>query len=297
MFAKSRGNRKPLSVSSIKGNIGHCEAASGSAGLAKLLLMLRQGKIPVQASLTNLNPRLTSFLGDGIIIPRETQRWENISSLPRRALLNNFGAAGSNVALLLEEYLEERSHGDNQPNRSSYIFTVSARTSEALKELLLRYQQYLKKKGPELDIRDVCYTATARRQVYEHRVSFTCSSVDDLSEQLDKARLDQSGVKKGSRLVVFVFSGQGASYFGMGRELIETSPLFKDTVKHCDKLVQGLGFPSVLHLLQSKDSNVTIGSESERIISFQCACVIIEYALAKLWMSWNVLPDIVLGHR
>ena len=297
MFAKSRGHHNPLSVSSIKGNIGHCEAASGSAGLAKLLLMLQQGKIPVQASLTNLNPRLTSFLGDGITIPRETQRWKNISSLPRRALLNNFGAAGSNVALLLEEYLEERSQRDNQPNRSSYIFTVSARTSEALKELLLRYQQYLKEKGPELDIRDVCYTATARRQVYEHRVSFTCSSVDDLLEQLDKVRLDQPRVKEGSRPVIFVFSGQGASYYGMGRELIETSPLFKDTVKQCDKLVEGLGFGSVLPLLQNKDSNTTTRSESERIISFQCACVIIEYALAKLWMSWNILPDIVLGHR
>ena len=297
MFAKSRRNDNPLSVSSIKGNIGHCEAASGSAGLAKLLLMLRQGKIPVQASLRNLNPRLKPFLGDGITIPRETQRWKSIPSLPRRALLNNFGAAGSNVALLLEEYLEERSQRDNQPNRSSYLFTVSARTSGALKELLRRYQQYLKEKGPELDIRDVCYTATARRQVHEHRVSFTCSSVDDLSEQLDKVRLDQPRVKQGSRPIIFVFSGQGASYFGMGRELIETSPVFKDTVKHCDKLVEGLGFPSILHLLESKDRNTTIRSESERIISFQCACVIVEYALAKLWLSWNVLPDIVLGHR
>ena len=297
MFAKSRRNDNPLSVSSIKGNIGHCEAASGSAGLAKLLLMLRQGKIPVQASLKNLNPRLKPFLGDGITIPRETQRWKSIPSLPRRALLNNFGAAGSNVALLLEEYLEERSQRDNQPNRSSYLFTVSARTSGALKELLRRYQQYLKERGPELDIRDVCYTATARRQVHEHRVSFTCSSVDDLSEQLDKVRLDQPRVKQGSRPVIFVFSGQGASYFGMGRELIETSPVFKDTVKHCDKLVEGLGFPSILHLLESKDRNTTIRSESERIISFQCACVIVEYALAKLWLSWNVLPDIVLGHR
>ena len=251
----------------------------------------------MQASLTNLNPRLTAFLGDGITIPRETQRWKNSSSLPRMALLNNFGAAGSNVALLLEEYVKERSQRDNHPHRSSYIFTVSARTSGALRELILRYQRYLKEKGPDLDIRDVCYTATARRQVYEHRASFACSSVDDLLEQLDKVRLDQPRVKKGSSPVVFVFSGQGGSYFGMGKELMETSPLFKDTVKQCDKLVRGLGFPSILRLLQSKDSNTIFGSESESIVSFQCACVIIEYTLAKLWMSWNILPDIVLGHR
>lgn len=194
----------------------------------------------MQASLTNLNPRLTSFLSDGITIPRETQRWDNDSSLPRRALLNNFGAAGSNVALLLEEYVETRSQRTDRHNRSSYIFTVSARTPWALQELVLRYQRYLKQRGPELDIRDVCYTATARRQIYEHRASFTCSSVDDLLEQLDKVRLDQPREKAGSKPIIFVFSGQGASHFGMGRELIESSNLFKDTVKHCDEVVEGL---------------------------------------------------------
>lgn len=260
--------------------------------------MLRQGKIPVQASLTNLNPRLTGFLSNGITIPRETQRWKNASSLPRRALLNNFGAAGSNVALLLEEYVEAKPQRHDRLNRSSFVFNVSARTPWALQELVMRYQRYLKQKGPELDIRDVCYTATARRQTYEHRVSFTCSSVDDLLEQLDKVRLDQPRDTDGPKPVVFVFSGQGASHFGMGRELLETSDFFKKTVKRCDKILEDLGFPSILHLLESRDSNnTTFRSESERTIQFQCACVILEYALARLWMSWNLIPNLVLGHR
>ena len=296
VFADSRLSRDPLIVSSIKGNIGHSEAASGSAGLAKLLLMLRQGKIPKQASLNTLNPRLSGLVGNGISIPRTTQDWKRPANLPRRALLNNFGAAGSNVALILEEYTES-SPEEISGGRSSYVFNVSARSPSALEELVEQYKRYLKVRGPELAIRDICYTATARRQNYEHRISFTCHSVDDLVEQLDSVRLDKPADKEQSKPVVFVFSGQGASHFGMGKELIETSCCFRDCVKRCDEFVQKLGFPSFMHVLQGKDNSGAKFSEGDQIIAFQCACVTIEYALARLWMSWNIHPDVVLGHR
>ena len=294
VFASSRPSRDPLIVSSIKGNIGHAEAASGSAGLAKLLLMLRQGKIPKQGSLNTLNPRLSSLVGNGISIPRTTQDWKRPSNLPRRALLNNFGAAGSNVALILEEYTDSAPE-EAAKGRSSYVFNVSARTPTALEELVEQYKKYLKERGPELGIRDVCYTATARRQNYEHRASFTCHSVDDLVEQLDSVRLDKPAEKDQSRPVIFVFSGQGASHFGMGKELMETSCCFKDCVKQCDEYVQKLGFPSFINVLRGKDGSSL--SESDQVIAYQCACVTIEYALARLWMSWNIHPDVVLGHR
>lgn len=296
VFASSRHNRDPLVVSSIKGNIGHAEAASGSAGLAKLLLMLRQGKIPKQASLDTLNPRLSGFVGNGISIPRTTQDWKRPSNLPRRALLNNFGAAGSNVALVLEEYAEAQPE-DVGKGRSSYVFNVSARSPAALEDLVEQYKKFLKTRGPELSIRDVCYTATARRQNYEHRASFACHSVDDLVEQLDSVRLDKPADKDQSKPVVFVFSGQGASHFGMGKELIETSCCFRDCVTSCDELVQKLGFPSFMHVLHGKATSRASLSANDEIIAFQCACVVIEYALARLWMSWNICPDAVLGHR
>ena len=296
VFASSRLSRDPLIVSSIKGNIGHSEAASGSAGLAKLLLMLRQGKIPKQASLNTLNPRLSGLVGNGIFIPRTTQDWKRPSNLPRRALLNNFGAAGSNVALILEEHVDS-SPEETGGGRSSYIFNVSARSPSALEDLVEQYKKYLKVRGPELSIRDVCYTATARRQNYEHKLAFACHSVDDLVEQLDSVRLDKPADKEQSKPVVFVFSGQGASHFGMGKELIETSCCFRDCVTRCDEFVQKLGFPSFTHVLTGKDNSGPNLSEGDQIVAFQCACVTIEYALARLWMSWNIHPDVVLGHR
>lgn len=296
VFAKGRNPQDPLIVSSIKGNIGHSEAASGAAGLAKLLLMLKKGKIPKQASLNKLNPKLPSLLGDELIIPRKALQWKKSSTHPRRALLNNFGAAGSNVALILEEYVEKTPR-DVGCDRSSYIFNVSARSPWALQKLSQLYREYLKEKGGELDIRDVCYTATARRQDYEYRTSFACSSVNDLLEQLDKIRLDQPGIRAGSKPIIFIFSGQGASHLGMGRELMETSGFFRETVEHCDKIITDLGCSSVVPLLRSKDDTVAFLNESEQVVLFQCACVVVEYALAKLWMSWDINPDMVLGHR
>lgn len=294
VFASSRPSRDPLIVSSIKGNIGHSEAASGSAGLAKLLLMLRQGKIPKQASLNTLNPRLLSLVGNGISIPRTTQDWKRPSSLPRRALLNNFGAAGSNVALVLEEHTESAPE-ETTKGRSSYIFNVSARTPAALEGLVENYKKYLKERGPELAIRDVCYTATARRRNYEHRASFTCHSVDDLVEQLDSVRLGKPADKDQSKPVIFVFSGQGASHFGMGKELMETSCCFRECVKKCDDFVQKLGFPSFINVLQGKEVPGSTFSETDQIIAYQCACVTIEYALARLWMSWNIHQTLCLA--
>ena len=251
----------------------------------------------MQASLSSLNPRLKDFLGNSITIPLETQEWKSSSATPRRALLNNFGAAGSNVALLLEEYRSSASPIKNQIGRSSYLFNVSARSTQALETLVKQYRQYLEVMKPQLHIGDICYTATARRQNYEHRISFVCKSVDDLLKQLSSWYFDHQCLKERAKSVVFIFSGQGSSYFGMGKELFETSPLFKSIIQKSNKFIQSLGFPDILHLLQNKGSNFRSEDNNNQVISFQCACVVVEYALAKLWMSWNVIPDMLIGHR
>ena len=296
VFAQSRRSGEPLLVSSIKGNIGHSEAASGSAGLAKLLLMLRQGRIPKQASFNTLNPRLSGFVDNGITIPRTTHDWKKSSKSPRRALLNNFGAAGSNVALVLEEFIDTSSEVAGC-ERSSYVFNVSARHRSALEKSVHQYKEYLLVRAKELHIADVCYTATARRQDYDTRVSFACRSIEDLIEQLDNFKLDARADQGRSSSVVYVFSGQGASHVGMGKELLETSPHFRNCVNHCQGIVQNLGFPGFTHILQGGDMSGNCLSESDEIVAFQCACVVTEYALARLWISWNIKPDVVIGHR
>lgn len=282
-------------VSSIKGNIGHCEAASGAAGLAKLLLMLRKRVIPMQASLRLMNPRITGLEEAGIIIPTKTNAWQIGHNSPRRAMLNNFGAAGSNSVLLLEEWISSTSSPLTRNDRSAYTFNVSAKTRDALSDLVARYQDLLLTEAADGPLKDICYTATARRQVYDYRVSIPCTSLQDLQSNLRKTNVLEIDSAKIRRKTIFVFSGQGSSYIGMGAELLRTSPLFKKIVMSCDRIVQTLGFSGILPMINGGPADTS--ERADEIIMSQCACVTLEYALAKLFMSWNLIPDVIIGHR
>lgn len=298
VFANSHSTTNPLIVSSIKGNIGHSEAASGAAGLAKLLLMLRNKEIPGQAGLNRLNPALGDLDNAGIVVPLRSRKWDQISLQPRRALLNNFGAAGSNVSLLLEEMLETQKGNQDLDDRSAYIFNLSAKSKDALQVSISQHRQFFEQMSSQVPLRDICYTATARRQAYSHRISIACASLADLRTKIEKVDISMPKPAADSQGIVFVFSGQGSLYPGMGKELMDTSPLFKKLILKCDNIIQGLGFPSILDFLRNNEKTASHSPRlDDRIIMSQCACVSLEYALAKLMISWNVVPDLLTGHR
>lgn len=284
----------PLVISSIKGNISHCEAASGAAGLAKLLLMLRERQIPVQVGFNTVNPRLAGLQGTGLVIPRETMTWNHSQNTPRRAMLNNFGAAGSNGALLLEDWpaRPDPKHQD----RSSYVFTLSAKSRVALQKSIYRHLRFLEEAESPPALKDICYTATARREIYEYRISMACTSVDDLRAKLEQNKAADPNSTQKPSATVFVFSGQGGLYQGMGEELMHTS-LFQKIITICDNIVKALGFPSFLGVLSQSQGEETGLDHTDQIIATQCACVALEIALAKLVMSWGITPSYVLGHR
>lgn len=298
-----RPPENPLYVSSLKGNMGHAEAASGVASLAKLLMMMEKRKIPPQASFKTLNPRLKAVETNGMVIPTYLKAWSRrATKLPRRALLNNFGASGSNSALVLEEFVPRplKSRNGNarlQPSkRSHHLLNLSAKTERALDALRISYATFLDK-NPATRLEDICYTANARRPEYSpHRSSIIASSAHDLLEQLQKPLQDTyqatSKVKK-----IFIFSGQGNIYNGMGADMISTVPLFRDTVDKCDAILSEHGFPPVKPFLQDTRPESTSQGRNDEIIIAQCACFVLEYALAVVWMDWGIIPDIVMGHR
>lgn len=299
VFGPHHSAANPLVISSIKGNIGHCEAASGAAGLAKLLLMLREKKIPLQAGFRNINPSFATLSGSGLIIPRRTMPWQHPHRAPRRAVLNNFGAAGSNASLLLEDWTERpiSQRGEQHHERSAYVFALSAKSERALQSALSRHVAFLQKEDRRPSLIDVCYTATARRHIYEYRMSLVCTSFDDLLMRLEHRKLAECKPAQQVTAVSFVFSGQGALYRGMGQELMSTVPLFRELIMSCDRIVQGLGYPSILSMLFKEQGDMDTLDGLEHIIASQCGCVALEYALAKLFMSWGIMPDYVMGHR
>jgi len=292
IFAIKRELGNPLHVTSVKANIGHLEAASGSAGLAKLLLMLKNRTIPRVVSLKNLNPLITPLASDNTIIDTVQTEWKSFEGHTRMAMLNNFGAAGSNTAMLLEEFCAaERS----EPHAGlAYVFGLSAKTEYALEELRRRYIDWLEGFKSTPNLADIAYTMTARRWVYEHRIAVQASTKEELIEKLGKA--SPVHVQGASGKVVFVFSGQGSQYLGMGKTLYEISNLFRKHIDECHRFLVGSGFPGVTQILLAGEGGSGL-TKLEEFEAYQAAIFSLEYALAKLWMSWGLTPAAVVGHR
>ena len=298
VLSKDRDSTNPLFLTSIKANIGHCEAASGAAALAKLLLMFQKESVPKQISLQNLNPRIDALGVDGTVIPRQQTDWISNDGQPRVAMLNNFGAAGSNGALLLQEpdRNDGRSTSTELQLRQTYMFGFSAKSVSSLlayKKLLI---PFLKDNAETIDLCDVCYTSTARRQIYNYRSSVSASSMGELAEKLEHA--DYTEVKKGAvSLVIFVFSGQGSQYISMGRELLHTSAIFRKTVLDCESWLQNSGFPGCLWIIDQEAEGAEDPNSHEYLQAMQISIFVVEVGLARMWGEWGVQPTMVTGHR
>lgn len=297
VFGPTRSPSYPLLLSSIKGNIGHAEAASGAAGLAKLLLMLQRRQVPPQAAHQQLNPRLAFMKESSILVPTRTVEWRAATGAPRRALLNNFGAAGSNAALIVEEYTQLSSAAPSSSTRSCHVLNISAKTSYALEELRKGYCAYLKQIETTSKLSDLCYSANARRQEFDaFRISISGSSRDEILKKLEQIKCPPRAVNSNRGSVAFVFSGQGSIYAGMGAELLSTIPKFRENVKLCNDTLEDLGFLSV-DVIMSEDSDRFNTLEAKhRIVISQCACFVLEYCLAQLWITFGIVPDVVTGH-
>lgn len=298
-LCNGRDQRNPLYLTSIKANIGHCEAASGAAALAKLLLMMLHNTVPAQISLKNLNPKISPLGVDGATIATEATDWTATDSQPRIALLNNFGAAGSNGALLLQDYRPTPLKTPKEyEERCSYLCGCSAKSMSALLALKEALISHLKHNPHGSPLRDVCYTSTARRQLYNYRISVCADSMDDLLGKLESATADNiRKIAHPEPSAIFLFSGQGSQYLGMGKELFTSSPIFRQTVLDCHHNLIESGFPGCLQVIAPGSTFSDNLDEKEQLQAFQAGIFVLEIALAKMWMSWGIIPEFVTGHR
>ncbi|KAF8074125.1 putative polyketide synthase [Lyophyllum atratum] len=291
VFAIRRSVDNPLHITSVKANIGHLEAASGAAGLAKLLLMFQHKAIPRQISLKNLNPRIAPLNSDNTVIDTAHTHWgPSHVGMTRLALLNNFGAAGSNTALLIEEHRNPPMAAT--PIGIHYIFGLSAKDSSVLETLRMKYVHFLEH-SEGLALSDISYTSTARRQLYNCRLALSANSVSDLAEKLRRALAVQTNAHDGR--VVFVFSGQGGQYLSMGRSLYRTSALFRKHIDYCHETLTNNGFPGVLAIINADGSSSGL-TTLEEFECYQSSIFALQYALAKVWISWGLSPAAVVGH-
>lgn len=209
--------------------------------------------------------------------------------------MNNFSAAGGNTALLLEDAPKRHNSTtvDTDP-RSHHVIALSAKSSGSLQGNLKSMLQYLKQ-NPLVPLGQLSYTTTARRQHYQHRVMAAGSSSEELSAQIQTAIRENLGKTrpKSAPKVLFTFTGQGAQYPGMGKDLFKHLSLCRTELCRLDQIAQSLGFESFLPVIRAGDSDEI--SEFAPCVT-QLASVCLQIAMSRLWASWSITPVAVIGH-
>ncbi len=319
----------PCYVSSVKANVGHMETVSGVAGLIKVVLMMRHERIAPQTHFETLNPHI-DLSGTRLAIPTEHVPWPQ-GDRRRIAGVSSFGFGGTNTHLIVESSdcglgitvcgLERAgsssipagarpsaADGARRPARPVHLLKLSAKTEAALgcqaKQLVDYLQQY-----PTASIADVCWSANVGRSDFAHRAVIAAKDVQQLQERLKMLAggeaASATGVKQGlvgtlgRPKVAFLFTGQGSQYVGMGRGLYESQPVFRGALDECDAILRNTwGGESLLEILYppAEAGSPGDGARLDQTRYTQPALFALEYALAQLWASWGVIPDIVLGH-
>ncbi|KAG2174713.1 hypothetical protein INT43_005771, partial [Umbelopsis isabellina] len=164
-YAQKRSASNPLYVGSVKANIGHAETASGAAAAIKVLLMLQHKKIPPQVGFQRLNPKIPPIEPDNIVISKTCQDWKPSKLV---ASVNNYGAAGSNASVLIEE--APQNYGRIGTDPRSAIVTLSAKSVDSLEKMRKNLLSFLEA-NPNAPLQDIGYTTTARRMHYPHRLA------------------------------------------------------------------------------------------------------------------------------
>ncbi len=300
IYGKLQPNGLPCVLGSTKTNLGHLEGAAGIAGFIKTVLMLQHHTIPANLHFKQLNPHI-SLAGTRLQIASDETAWET-GAQHRLAGVSAFGWSGTNVHLILEEFpqtgkVEEAQPAERQPGIPT-LLPISARSPEALKALAEAYRAQLA--AGETALADLCYAAANKRSHHEHRLAVVGHTPQALSEALEffirgasHPRLS-TGFAPGNKKpgVVFVFSGQGGQWLGMGRQLLAQDSLFRKTIEECETAFQ----PYVDWSLRAQITASKADSLMEETDVFQPCIFAIQTALAVSLRARGVVPDVVIGH-
>ncbi len=278
VLGPSRSTSNPLVIGSVKTNIGHLESASGIAGLLKVALSLRHRYLPAHLHFERWNPDI--HMDVPVEVPTHGRPWGDGQKL--LAGVSSFGFSGTNAHVILEEAPAPQPRAE-QPARPLHLLALSAHTESALQTLTQNYSALLEHATEPLP--DICFTANAGRSHFGHRAVFFPSHAA-LENPFARGVCGRDPIKP-----VFLFTGQGSQYPGMGRELYDTQPVFRAALEECARLLDPLRDHPLLDVLYGSASSLL-----DQTAYTQPALFALEYALAQLWISWGIQPAAVLGH-
>jgi acyl transferase domain-containing protein len=290
-FRPSSVKQGSCAIGSVKTNIGHADAAAGIAGLMKTVLMLKHKQIPPSLHFKRPNPNI-DFENSPFYVSTELAPWQ-VQGFPRRAGVNALGIGGTNVHAILEEAPTQLPAA---PSRPWQLLLISAQTASAREKAVANLAEHLKNNS-EQNLADAAYTLTIGRKAFNCRRVAVCKDGEHAVKLLEASDPSLTATFELPRNVVFMFSGQGSQYVNMGLDLYLTESVYRDHVDRCsDLLMPHLGY-NLRDIIYPKGDDIKSFEEQLQQTSItQPALFTVEYALAKLLMSWGIHPQAMIGH-
>ncbi|KAF1948158.1 ketoacyl-synt-domain-containing protein [Byssothecium circinans] len=294
---------------------GHLEGCAGLAGILKASLAIRNKAIPPNLHFHALNPNIKPYY-DNLSVPTSLLPWPEVGSGPLRASVNSFGFGGTNAHAILESYdrsyaqknaIEENTGKAVQPNGTLGPFVFSAESESSLLRYLKRMSIYLRC-NPSVDLDALESTLFARRSILSTRTYVVALDRPTLMYKLDE-QVRAAEVDEAKRCVIRVshtdsasppkilgiFTGQGAQWANMGRELIQTCPAFRNSLETCGKALMSLTHGPSWSLMDALLNGDSLPEVLPAKIA-QPLCTAIQIALVDLLRLVGIELSAVVGH-
>jgi acyl transferase domain-containing protein/NADPH:quinone reductase-like Zn-dependent oxidoreductase/NAD(P)-dependent dehydrogenase (short-subunit alcohol dehydrogenase family)/acyl carrier protein len=285
-----RPTENPLIIGSVKSNLGHLESAAGVAGLTKALLCIQNRTIPATIGITKLNPAIP-FTDLNIEVATESRPITKTGEII--VGVNSFGFGGANAHIVLKSH----EHPVGNPARLSLCqlpLVLSAKSAEALKKSARDTAAYLNS-NHHIPLYDIAYNALFRRELFKYKTVVFGNSHTEIAEQLytfaDTETTQTSTPLAMATGPVFVYSGNGAQWFGMGKQLL-TDPLFLQAVQEVDSLFRQYADWS---LEKELSGFYGIDQYADTEIA-QPALFAIQVGITRMLQARGVSPLAVVGH-
>ncbi|SCF13813.1 6-methylsalicylic acid synthase [Micromonospora haikouensis] len=293
VYGAGREPGRPCLIGSVKSNIGHLEAGAGAAGVIKAVLALGHGEIPPTLHHTTGNPAI-DWDDAGLRVVTEPTAWPRTDH-PRRAGVSAFGYGGT-VAHLVLEQAPPPARREPAATAAGLLFPLSAASEAALRQQAGDLAAWLSDRTAEATLADVGHTLALRRSHLGRRAAVVAADRDELVTRLRHVADGTPGEGAASgavppgpgKGVVWVFSGHGSQWTGMGRELLATEPAFAAVV---DTLT-----PVFLREIGFSPRSVLAEGDLVDVDRIQTMIFVLQVGLAAVWNSYGVTPDAVIGH-